>query len=56
VQARPGSTDIEVGYFEGWWSAVLVFIIGPEGGNEAYIPTIDGAWFCPNFDWTPGYV
>jgi hypothetical protein len=32
----------------------LVFIIGPDGGNEAYIPTIDGAWYCPNFDWSQG--
>ncbi len=50
----PGEYSVEVGYFEGYVTAALVFIIGPEGGNEAYIPTIDGAWFCPNFDWSQG--
>jgi hypothetical protein len=50
----PGEYSIEVGYFEGAGTAALVFVIGPGDRNEAYIPTIDGAWFCPNFDWTKG--
>jgi hypothetical protein len=50
----PGEYSIEVGYFQDFGATVLVFVIGPEGGNEAYIPTIDGAWFCPNFRWDAG--
>ncbi len=50
----PGEYSVEVGYFEGAGAAVLIFVIGPGAGNEAYIPTIDGAWFCPNFDWSRG--
>ncbi len=50
----PGEYSFELGYFEGPQAAVLVFIIGPGAGNEAYVPTIDGAWYCPNFDWSPG--
>jgi hypothetical protein len=48
----PGEYSVEVGYFERAGTAVLVFIIGPGDGNGAYVPTIDGAWFCPNFRWT----
>jgi hypothetical protein len=47
-----GEYSVEVGYFEGVGTAALVFVIGPGAGNEAYIPTIDGAWYCPNFRWT----
>ncbi len=50
----PGEYSVEVGYFQDNGAIALVFIIGPDGSNEAYIPTIDGAWYCPNFDWTPG--
>ncbi len=50
----PGEYDIEVGYFEGPVEAVLVFVIGPEGANVAYVPTIDGSWYCPNFNWSTG--
>jgi len=50
----PGEYNIEVGFFEGYGAVTLVFIIGPGTGNEAYIPTIDGAWFCPNFKWDYG--
>ncbi len=50
----PGEYSVEVGYYEGGVTAALVFVIGPGSGNEAYIPTIDGAWFCPNFDWSRG--
>jgi hypothetical protein len=50
----PGEYNVEVGYFEGSITITLVFMIGPEGRNEAYIPTIDGAWYCPNFDWSQG--
>ncbi len=50
----PGEYNVEVGYFEGACSIALAFIIGPDGGNEAYIPTIDGAWYCANFDWSRG--
>jgi hypothetical protein len=51
----PGVYDIEVGFYETWGEAVVIFIIGPEDRNEAYIPTIDGAWHCPNFNWRTGY-
>jgi len=50
----PGEYSVEVGYFEGSGTAALVFIIGPGAGNKAYIPTIDGAWYCANFDWSRG--
>jgi hypothetical protein len=50
----PGEYSVEVGYFEGGGVAALVFLVGPGDGNEAYVPTIDGAWFCPNFDWSRG--
>jgi hypothetical protein len=50
----PGEYSVEVGFYETWGEAVVIFIIGPGGGNEAYVPTIDGAWFCSNFDWTRG--
>jgi hypothetical protein len=50
----PGEYGVEVGYFEGAGTAALVFIIGPGDGNEAYIPTIDGAWRCANFRWDAG--
>ncbi len=50
----PGEYNIEVGYFEGPIDAVVIFIIGPGDRNEAYIPTIDGAWYCANFDWSRG--
>jgi hypothetical protein len=51
----PGEYSIEIGYFEEPpGAAVLVLIVGPGGGNEAYIPTIDGTWFCPNFNWSQG--
>ena len=47
-----GEYSVEVGYFEGAGTAALVFVIGPGAGNDAYIPTIDGAWYCANFRWT----
>jgi hypothetical protein len=47
----PGVYDIEIGFWQANGPFMLVFIIGPDGGNEAYIPTIDGAWYCPNFRW-----
>ncbi len=50
----PGEYSIEVGHFQYHTPTALVFIIGPDGGNEAYIPTIDGAWYCPNFNWNQG--
>ncbi len=50
----PGEYNVEVGFFQGSLTAALVFIIGPGAGNEAYIPTIDGALFCPNFNWQQG--
>ena len=50
----PGKYSVEVGYFQGFGGALLIFVIGPGTGNEAYVPTIDGAWYCPNFDWTRG--
>jgi len=50
----PGIYSVEVGYFQGPGAAVLIFVIGPVGSNAAYIPTIDGAWYCPNFNWGSG--
>jgi len=51
----PGTYSIEIGYTQ-WYAAISeIFVIGPGDGNEAYIPTIDGAWYCPNFNWRPGY-
>ncbi len=50
----PREYSIEIGYWNTYGAAILVFIIGPDGSNEAYIPTIDGAWYCANFDWSRG--
>ncbi len=50
----PGEYSVEVGFFEGGVAAFLVFVIGPGDGNEAYVPTIDGAWYCASFDWRRG--
>ncbi len=50
----PGEYNIEVGFFQWAYTLVLVFVIGPGDRNEAYIPTIDGAWYCPNFNWNQG--
>jgi len=52
----PNVYDIEVVWVQGGAGYYFVFLIGPDGGNEAYIPTIDGAWFCPNFNWASGIV
>jgi hypothetical protein len=49
-----GVYNVEVGYFDHLEVATLIFVIGPNGGNEAYIPTIDGALYCSNFDWGGG--
>jgi hypothetical protein len=49
-----GEHSVEIGYFEGGGYAKLIFLVDPDGGNEAYVPTIDGAWRCPNFDWSRG--
>jgi hypothetical protein len=54
VQVRPGSTASRWGTSKDNGAIVLVFIVGPDGSNVAYIPTIDGAWYCPNFDWSQG--
>jgi len=48
----PGIYGVEVGYFQGAGQAVLIFVIGPVGSNDAYVPTIDGAWYCGDFRWT----
>jgi len=50
----PGEYSVEVGYFQGPGGSMLIFLIGPGGGNEAYIPTIDEAWYCSNFDRSRG--
>jgi hypothetical protein len=47
----PGIYSVEVGYFQGAGQAVLVFVIGQVGSDKAYIPTIDGAWYCEDFRW-----
>lgn len=49
-----GVYDFEMGFLQYHSPAQLVFIIGPGGDNKAYIPTIDGAWYCPSFDWSAG--
>jgi len=48
----PGEYSVEVGYLNYWGAVALIFVIGPATGNDAYVPTIDGAWYCPNFRWT----
>jgi hypothetical protein len=54
----PGNNPVEVGYYEGVGEAVLVLVIGPDMADSegnihgpAYIPTIDGAWYCDKFWW-----
>jgi hypothetical protein len=53
-EAAPNVYPIEVGYYEGPLESVLVFVIGPSRGSGAYIPTIDGAWYCETFNWNSG--
>jgi hypothetical protein len=50
----PGEYSIEVGYIAAVGVDTFIFLIGPGGSNEAYVPTIDGAWYCSNFNWSPG--
>jgi hypothetical protein len=50
----PGEYSIEVWYYQDYFYATLIFLIGSGAGNEAYVPTIDGAWYCPNFNWSTG--
>jgi hypothetical protein len=50
----PGEYNVEIGLWDWDGPLYLIFLIGPGDRNEAYIPTIDGAWYCPNFDWRPG--
>jgi hypothetical protein len=52
----PGEYSIEIGHYQDDIYAMLIFVIGPGGSNEAYIPTIDGALYCPDFDWSPGVI
>ncbi|CCC81770.1 hypothetical protein [Thermoproteus tenax] len=54
VKAHCSSSDVpvEIDYFEAYVESVLIFVVGK--GSEAYIPTIDGAWYCPNFTWKSG--
>ncbi|ACB40789.1 hypothetical protein [Pyrobaculum neutrophilum] len=47
-----GNVSIEIDYFEGYVDSVLIFVVGK--GNDAYIPTIDGAYYCSKFDWKTG--
>jgi hypothetical protein len=49
-----GEYNVEIGLWDWDGPLYLIFLIGPGDRNEAYIPTIDGAWYCPNFDWRPG--
>jgi hypothetical protein len=51
---RVGDVSVEVWYYQRTGSSVLVFVVGPPGGNDAYIPTIDGAYRCGNFNWSSG--
>jgi hypothetical protein len=50
----PGVYDVEVGLAQAIGGLALIFMIGPSTGNVAYIPTIDGAWYCSNFNWSTG--
>ena len=56
VKARcaAGPNQVVVEYFEGSGGAVLMFVVGPPKGQSAYVPTIDGAWYCRNFNWGSG--
>jgi archaellum component FlaF (FlaF/FlaG flagellin family) len=51
---EPREYNVEVWLRQEAGGVRVVFIIGPDGGNEAYVPTIDGAWRCENFDWSQG--
>jgi len=50
----PGEYNVEIGLWEWDGPLYLIFLIGPGDRNEAYIPTIDGAWYCANFNWQQG--
>ena len=54
ISSCVGDVSVEVWYYQRTGSSVLVFVVGPPGGNDAYIPTIDGAYRCGNFNWSSG--
>ncbi|AEA12386.1 hypothetical protein TUZN_0902 [Thermoproteus uzoniensis 768-20] len=54
VRCSSNKIDVEVQYFEGYVESVLMFVVGPKDKNVAYMPTIDGAWYCSNFNWGAG--
>ncbi|MFP3267350.1 MAG: flagellin biosynthesis protein FlgK, partial [Thermoproteus sp.] len=54
ARCAAGPNQVVVEYFEGYVEAVLMFVVGPPNGQSAYVPTIDGAWYCSNFNWGSG--
>ncbi len=50
----PGEYSVEIGFYQRGGPGGLIFVIGPGDRGEAYIPTIDGAWYCANFNWNQG--
>ncbi len=48
----PGNKYVKIYYFEGYDESVLIFVVGR--GKSGYIPTIDGAWYCSDFNWNTG--
>ena len=48
----PGNKDVKIYYFEGTGEVALIFVVSH--GSSGYIPTIDGAWRCINFNWNTG--
>jgi hypothetical protein len=50
-EGAPGRYSIEVRLEQTVGGVHVIMFIGPEDRDEAYIPTIDGAWRCPDFDW-----
>jgi hypothetical protein len=49
-----GVQNMVIEMFEGRGTTTLVFLVGPTDRSVAYFPTIDGAWYCDNFDWSSG--
>jgi hypothetical protein len=54
ISSCVGDVSVELWYYQRTGSSVFVFVVGPPGGNDAYIPTIDGAYRCDNFNWGSG--
>jgi len=50
----PGPVAVTMQYIQRRSAWYLIFVVGPQGSNEGFIPTIDGAYYCDSFNWEEG--